>query len=528
MKRNVLAYCGLALCTLTLAACGDQSSSVEGKTANKDLNATQPLTVVSQWEINSLDPSKVGYVLQSLQVGENLVTVNPQGQLVGQLATSWTSSSDNKVWQVKLRPNVSFHNGEALNAATVKKALAVALTKPTLFKNVNLTDINVVDDLTLEFNLAKSLASFPAYLAHATLIILAPQSYDNNNAITQVIATGPYKVANIEPPQKIQLQAYSNYWGEKAKIQQITYIANSRSETRTLMAQSDKHTLVYNLDYASTARLNKDPQVVVKSVPITRTIQLKVNNNAPHLANPEFRQILSAAVDRTALSEQLLGVPKGQAYQLLPPAYKDWYFVTNDQLKLKPDYNKLQKKLAALGYTYDQATNSLSKDSKAVEFTLRTFPDRAELPLIATALQDQFKQLGIKLNVAIGNSSEIAAGHQDGSLELALYSRNYGLLPDPTGILREDYKVGGSDWGAMNWSDSVKFQSLLEKYTATNDATALPPLRKEIMLMLQEQMPMIPLVYSMLNVAHSHELLGLELDPFEKVFYLNKLSWKTE
>ena len=42
--------------------------------------------------------------------------------------------------------------------------------------------------------------------------------------------------------------------------------------------------------------------------------------------------------------------------------------------------------------------------------TLRTFPDRPELPLIAIAVQDQWRSIGI---------------------QLAVYARNYGLSPAP-------------------------------------------------------------------------------------------------
>ena len=81
----------------------------------------------------------------------------------------------------------------------------------------------------------------------------------------------------------------------------------------------------------------------------------------------------------------------------------------------------------------------------------RTFPDRPELPLLATALQAQWKAVGVELKVAVGNSSEIPAGHQDGSLQLGLYARNYALVPDPLVTLLGDLAPAGADWGVMNW-----------------------------------------------------------------------------
>src|SRR5207249_10120436 len=50
---------------------------------------------------------------------DTLLTRDKQLQLVPSLATAYTLVSE-KVWEVKLRPNVKFHNGEAFDANAVK------------------------------------------------------------------------------------------------------------------------------------------------------------------------------------------------------------------------------------------------------------------------------------------------------------------------------------------------------------------------------------------------------------------------
>ena len=59
-----------------------------------------------------------------------------------------------------------------------------------------------------------------------------------------------------------------------------------------------------------------------------------------------------------------------------------------------------------------------------------------------------WKEIGIELEVSVANYSEIPAGHQDGTLQVALYARNYGLTPDPVGTVLQDFGAGGGDWGA--------------------------------------------------------------------------------
>ncbi|STY60296.1 nickel ABC transporter, nickel/metallophore periplasmic binding protein [Mannheimia haemolytica] len=110
------------------------------------------------------------------------------------------------------------------------------------------------------------------------------------------------------------------------------------------------------------------------------------------------------------------------------------------------DIAKIKQNLTASGYTFDEQ-GRLTKDGKPFSFTMRTFSDRPELPVIATILQAQWKQIGVEVNVSVGNFSEIPAGHQDGSLEMALYALNYGKTLDPYGVIASDFANGGSDWG---------------------------------------------------------------------------------
>src|SRR5436853_7268332 len=51
---------------------------------------------------------------------DKLVDIDEKLQIVPQLATSWDWSADGKALTMKLRPGVTFHDGEKLDAAAVK------------------------------------------------------------------------------------------------------------------------------------------------------------------------------------------------------------------------------------------------------------------------------------------------------------------------------------------------------------------------------------------------------------------------
>lgn len=112
----------------------------------------------------------------------------------------------------------------------------------------------------------------------------------------------------------------------------------------------------------------------------------------------------------------------------------------------------------------------LTRDGRPFRVTLITHPDRPELPVSAAALQEQFRGAGIELQVSVGNSSEIPAGHRDGSLEMALMARNLSLVPDPLGASRQDFSPAGGDWGAMGWSSTELTEALNRLGTAFDPA----------------------------------------------------------
>lgn len=509
----LIALAGLAWYVIAGSKAADSQSTA---TAQKD--DQKNLIVVTPWELTSLDPSKSGFVFQRLQLAETLVDAAQNADLQPMLAQSWSSNEKGDIWTFVLRDGVKFHDGSPLTADDVVKSLQVALTKPTALESAAISQIKAIDSQTVEIRLEKPLMSFPAYLAHATSIILATSSFDDDNEVKELIGTGPYSVTKFEPPQKIEQKAFADYWGEKAKIQDVTYLANSRSETRTLLAQSKPNYLIFTLDSASLARLQQDPNLQVKSKSLARTIQLKVNAKNALFSDAKVRQALSDAIDRRGIAQSVMRADNAAAEQILPPIFTDWQIDTPTQ---NTDPQAIKQRLLDLGFTAD-TSGMLQKDGKPFKFTLRTFSDRPELPIIATALQAQWKKIGVDVDVSVGNFSEIPAGHQDGTLEMALYARNYGMTPDPVGSLIEDFDPNGSDWGVMNWQNSELSENL-SKLETTKDSDIAT--RQRVSKIIFDERPIMPVVYYQQNAAAHKSLKGLEIDGLERNFYLNKLSW---
>jgi peptide/nickel transport system substrate-binding protein len=475
--------------------------------------------ITSPFEMTSLEPSQQGYILTRLQVLETLIDVDAEGHLQPGLANAWEVSGDGQVWTLILKKEVSFHDGTPLTAQAVKDSLEYAMTKPGPIARAGVIDINAPDAYTLVISLDKPSRSFGAVLAHYSSAVVSPNSLKNEIA-HELAGTGPYQVESFEPPHSILVKRFDQYWGEKADIEYAKYLTSHRAESRTLQARSGQADIVFNLDPASIPVLSRLPNVAVHSVALPRTLVVKLNSGHAILGDAKVRNALSDAIDRAGIARAILRTPGAETDQLLPKSYERWRLNTQVQAK-NPE--KAKALLAEAGWSLN-SDGWMEKEGQVLTLNLITYADRPELTNVATALQNQWKQIGVDVKVAITNSSAIPAGHEDGSLEMALIARNYGFVADPVEVFRLDFGgERGGDWGAMDWQSQA--QKWITTLTQTTDDNEYNTLAQTFMQAVYDERPLIPVAAYTQNVAVSKRLAGFKLDPYERTYYLNELKW---
>lgn len=483
----------------------------------KDLSS---VTISAPWEVTSYDPAVSGFAYQRLQVMETLVDADATGALRPGLATAWSASGDGLTWTFTLRGGVSFHDGTPFDAAAATASLTRAWEQPGVLKKAPITGISAGDG-SVVITLERPFAALPSMLAHSTTIVAAPGSMDSDGVPVAAIGTGPFKVEAAALPQSVTLSRNDTYWGSAATLEKVTYLASSRAETRALLAESGDADLVFTLDPSGYARLGSIDAVKAVAVPIPRVVTLKVNAGHPFLADARARQALSMAIDRTGIATAITRFPEASAGQLFPPALDKWHDAGLPSLSM--DVEKAKTLLEELGWTAGD-DGILARGGERFSILLRTFPDRPELPLIAAALQDQWKAIGVELEVSVANYSEIPAGHKDGTLHVALFARNYGLTPDPIGTVLADFGKGGGDWGSMNWENAAVADAV-NKIAATDNAGVRGPNIKSVVKALHEELPMIPIVWYQHTVSIASDLSGIVVDPLERSYGLSAAKW---
>ena len=477
--------------------------------------ADTTIDVAAPFEIQSPEPSTTGHIFTRMGIAETLVDADPQGQLLPGLATEWRVSDDGLTWRFALREGVRFHDGSDMTPASVVNALEIARDKPGPLGGLPVETITAEDGAVV-FTLTEPRAALPAFLAESRAQILAPDAYGADGQAVAVIGTGPYRVTDLSPPLSLHATVFADYWGAQPHVPEVSYTAVSRAETRALMAESGDADFVFNLDPASVSRLSQSDAVEVMSVAIPRTLLLKVNAAHPFLDSAEARQALSLAIDRAGIAQAVLRYPEG-ADQLFPPAIGAWH---NDGIDpLQYDVEAAQALFEAQGWEPGQ-DGILTRDGQRFALTLTTYPDRPELPLVAAVLEQQLRAVGVELTINSTNSSEIPAGHQDGTLDLGLLARNFALIPEPIGTVLSDFAPTG-DWGAMGW-ENAEIVALAQQLARGDGGDAD---RARISAILQAELPVIPIAWYQQTLAVRAGIEGAVIDPWERNFGLAELRF---
>ena len=126
-------------------------------------------------------------------VFDTLTEIASDGTLRGELALSWQSDVDARIWELHLRPDVLFHDGSRFGASDVARTFA-------LHKTQLLSDVSAIDILSAEklrVTLLKADPDFPYRLSDPQLVIYPAGNMEA--AMEEGIGTGLYRTYRFDP-----------------------------------------------------------------------------------------------------------------------------------------------------------------------------------------------------------------------------------------------------------------------------------------------------------------------------------------
>ncbi|WP_439142310.1 ABC transporter substrate-binding protein [Planktotalea sp.] len=295
--------------------------------------AKTDITVALQLEPPHLDPTSaaagaIDSVLYS-NVFEGLTRFMADGSVVAGLAQSWDISEDGLSYTFKLREGVTFHDGTAMDAEDVKfsldRARAEDSTNAQKALYAGITDVSVVDPMTVTLTLAEANGSMLFNLAWGDAVIVAPESIENIKQMP--IGTGAFKFVNWVQGDKIELARNDSYWGNAPALESATFkfISDPTAAFAAVMAQ-DVDVFAGFPAPENLPQFEADPRFQVLVGSSEGETILSTNNKMPPFDNVKVRQAVAHAIDRQAIIDGAMfgyGTPIGTHFAPHNPDYVD-------------------------------------------------------------------------------------------------------------------------------------------------------------------------------------------------------------
>ncbi|HEV8585805.1 MAG TPA: ABC transporter substrate-binding protein [Methylomirabilota bacterium] len=228
--------------------------------------------------------------------------------LKGDLAESWQSSPDHRLWTFKLRHGVKWHNvpplnGRELTAADVKycyEQYAKEGVQSFTFREIE--GMETPDKYTLRIHLNAPNVLFPQNLAESVTVVFSREVLEQDGDLKKrLIGTGPFILKEHTRKVRVVLQRNPDYY-DKGRPYVDEYVILSTPDAATRLAafrtgQSDiLH--VASLSEVDTVR-KTNPAAVVQSYHQTLTpFGLALAQDRPPFNDVRVRRALSMAIDR--------------------------------------------------------------------------------------------------------------------------------------------------------------------------------------------------------------------------------------
>ncbi len=264
----------------------------------------------------------------STNVWESLVYLDANLNAQPWLASDFYPSEDGRIWTFALQEGIKFHDGSIMNAEVVKDNLQRLSKHPgTAQPYSELVDIRVVDDLTIEVELAVPMPAFPEMISYFPCAIFSPLVLnEENNGLTEPIGTGPYKFEEYGNDQ-ITLAAFNEYWNGKPEIDKVIfkYIPDANTRVAALLAgEVDVLADVGVILPEQVPLLEVEPSIEIMTVEVLTTIYMHFQTESEPFHNSELRRAVTMLLDREELVATMLEGIGRPAQGVITPLAEYW------------------------------------------------------------------------------------------------------------------------------------------------------------------------------------------------------------
>ncbi|WP_309228309.1 glutathione ABC transporter substrate-binding protein [Virgibacillus saliphilus] len=317
MRRVFFQVILLAGLLIILGACASEPDSENASGEPDENNEGGSLVVAVGSDAQQLDPH-LGTDIPSANIHNNkiyetLLVQDETMELHPGLATEW-EQVDDKTWEFTLREDVKFHDGEDFNAEAVKANLErvtdeeVASPRADLFNMIS--DIEIVDDYTIRLITDYPFSPLPANLAHYAGAIISPKAIEEDkngehSLQENPVGTGPFEFGSWEPGAEINIVKNEDYWGDPAKVDDVTFTVIPEGQTRIAMVETGDAHIAEPINTSDVPRVEGSEDMDLHENEGLGVDYIGVNMDKEPFDDKLVRQAINYALDTEAIIDHV-------------------------------------------------------------------------------------------------------------------------------------------------------------------------------------------------------------------------------
>ncbi|MGH9776055.1 MAG: ABC transporter substrate-binding protein [Candidatus Acidiferrales bacterium] len=369
----------------------------------------------------------------------DLVHINRATQLTeAALAKSWSVSRDGRQFTLELRRGLRFSDGWPMNADDVVFSFQAyqdekidSPQRELLMVGGKPVTVRKLDDYRVQFELAEPYAAaerlfdgfpiLPRHLLEATYREgKLAQAWNLATPPNAIAGLGPFRLKEYRPGERIVLERNPFYWKEDSKgnrlpyFDELVFLFVTNEDAQVLRFRAGDTDLLSRFSAESFGDL--EAQATEKGI--------KVNDLGPGLdynflffnlndlgaqGNPQiarkqiwfrdlrFRQAVSSALDRQGIVRLVYRGRGTMLWNPVSPGLKRWVDTKVQQPARSLD--RARELLRGAGYKWSGDGTLLDAQGEPVDFSIVTSSSNAERMKIATLIQNDLEQLGMRVHV---------------------------------------------------------------------------------------------------------------------------------
>jgi peptide/nickel transport system substrate-binding protein len=310
---------------------------------------------------------------------------------------------DDFTWEVKLRPDLKWHDGEQITSEDFKFAFDIAMNYSVTSSRWTsaVESVEVVDDLTFHVK-HKTKVPFASWLGGNGLCV-PKHDWEARGAVGEDAATfdnippignGPFKLVDWKAGEWFEFEAFDDYFQGRPAID------------RLIIGELDA--IGEGMPPKAAKELAKIPGVEISITPSNLWVDMYFNLNKDSLAHPALqdlnvRKALLMATDKNYLND-ILHPDYTVGFSFIPPFRATYY--AKEHLNIYPEFNiaKANKILDDAGYKMGSKGIRVGPDGRPLLFRLMVVKDYADEIRGAEIIKNWWNQIGVDIEVTLAEA----------------------------------------------------------------------------------------------------------------------------